>query len=348
MNSSFPFLLFAAAAIPVLTAGAGVTVPGFSGFRRLALLGNSDSYLSTPFARPPAATALIGSVAGGTVTVSGINPWQPGRFVNQGGPEEETYYLLIVSGSSAGSWFMITGSTAVTLTVDLDGDTLNAAANDRIAVIPCWTLGTLFPRGLGVHGSPSPSEIRTEIVLPDFNAATLAGGVPKVFSCIGGDWVEVAEPLIPRNHQAILPDSFFIVRHRIPAGTEFLTQGAVISSRLRSALGVNPASKRDNFLGLQRPTPYTLAASGLVSSGAFAASPTPGNRTDELFVYDNALVKLNKSASATYFYWNNAWRKVGSGTANFDNAMVFTPGTGFIIRKNASSTPPFWLNSPNY
>jgi len=119
-------------------------------------------------------------------------------------------------------------------------------------------------------------------------------------------------------------------------------------AKLRSSLGVNPSVKRDNFLGLQRPNSFTLAASGLVSSGAFTASTSLLSRTDELYVYDNALVKQNKSASAIYFYWNNGWRKVGAGSALFDNTTVFTPGTGFIIRKKAGSTSPFWLNIPNY
>lgn len=82
--------------------------------------------------------------------------------------------------------------------------------------------------------------------------------------------------------------------------------------------------------------------------GAFAASPSPGNRTDELLVFDNAVARQNKAASAIYYYWSGAWRKVGAGTTNFDNTPVFTPGAGFIIRKNTGTAAPAWTNSANY
>lgn len=341
-------LLLCAAAAPALTVRAQVPVPGYTGLQRLTLPGNSDSYISTPFARNPAATALVQSVSGSVVTVKGVSPWAAGQFVDSGAPGDNACYLFVVSGTAAGSSFPITANTANTLTVDLDGEALSVAANDRLAVIPFWTLGSLFPGGLGVHVSPSGAELRTEIILPDLNAATLSGGSPRIFYCLTGNWVEEGQPPVPKNNVPLLPDAFFIIRHNIPAATEFVANGAVVTARLRSPLGVNPASKRDNFLGLQRPVPFTLAASGLVSSGAFAASPTIGNRTDELYVYDNTLVKQNKSASAIYFYWNNGWRKVGGGTALFDNATIFTPGTGFVIRKNAGSVSPVWTNTPNY
>jgi uncharacterized protein (TIGR02597 family) len=334
--------------LPVIHTDAQVLSPGLSGFQRLTLPGNSDSYLSAPFARPATATAVVQGVAGSVITVKGVNPWQPGQFVNHGGPQDDTWYVLIISGTSAGSTFPITASDASSITINLDGDVLNAAANDRLAIIPYWTLGTVFPGGLGIHVSPSTSELRTEIILPDLNAPTLTGGVPRVFYCLGGDWFEEGQAPAVKNSQVLLPDSLFIVRHNIPDATEVLANGSVVTVKLRSPLGVNPASKRDNFLALQRPTGFTLATSGLVTSGAFAASPSLLVHTDELFTYDNAVVKKNKSASATYFYQGGGWRKVGSGSTLFDNALLFTPGTGFIIRKAAGSTSPVWVNLPNY
>src|SRR5689334_8966965 len=165
--------------LPVLNTNAQVLAPVLSGFQRLTLLGNSDSYLSTPFARPATATAVVQGVAGNVITVKGVNPWVSGQFVNHGGPQGDTWYVLIVSGASAGSTFPITASDASSITINLDGDVLNAAANDQLAIIPYWTLGTVFPGGLGVHVSPSASELRTEIILPDLNAPTLTGGVPR-------------------------------------------------------------------------------------------------------------------------------------------------------------------------
>ncbi len=342
------FLLALGASLPVSQAGAQVLAPGYTGFQRIPLPGNSDSYISVPFARPEAATAVVQSVSGNTITVKGITPWTPNRFVNQGGANDDTYYLLVVSGAGEGSTFPITASGASSLTVDLDGETLNVAANDLLAVIPYWTLGTLFPAGAGVHVSPSASDIRTEIIFPDLNAPSLTGGVSRLFYCLNGNWTEEGQPANVRNNQIILPDSLIIVRHNIPTATTLLANGMVVTSKLRTVLGVNPASKRDNFLGLQRPTTFTLGSSGLVSSGAFAVSPSLLSHTDELYVYDNTVAKKNKSASATYFYWSGGWRKVGSGSTLFDTSPLLTPGSAFIIRKATGSTAPSWINIPNY
>ena len=84
-------LLLCAAMASGLTARAQVLIPGYSGFQRLALPGNSDSYISAPYARSPAATALVQSVLGSVVTVKGVSPWVNGQFVNSGGPNDDSF-----------------------------------------------------------------------------------------------------------------------------------------------------------------------------------------------------------------------------------------------------------------
>ena len=106
--------------------------------------------------------------------------------------------------------------------------------------------------------------------------------------------------------------------------------------------------KQDNAIGLARPIAVSLDASGLINSGAFAPSPLPGSRTDELLIFDNTQVAKNKSSSAVYYYWNNAWRRVGAGSAIVDSDLVFSPGTGVIIRKGTNVISPIWTNTPSY
>lgn len=340
-----------AAALLAVPAGlsAQVVMPGLSGFQRLTLPGNSDSFLSTPYARPEAASGLLGSITGSDISFMGTPGWTPGQFVFAEGVQNNSYYLLILSGPNPGATFPITGNTADTLTVNPGGEsTAGLAAGQRAAIIPYWTLATLFPGGTGVHASASPSTRSSEVLFPNHNALTINASSSRTFYFGGGVWQEVGQGTAVRDHVTILPDSYFIVRHNIAASTTFECAGSVLTQALRVPIGVNPTAKRDNYLGLQRPAGVTLAASGLVSSGAFAASPSPGNRTDELFVYNNSTAVKNRSASAIYYYWNNAWRKVGSGTVPFDNTAVFTPGAGFIIRKNATGTSPTWINLPNY
>src|SRR5205823_4490027 len=114
-----------------------------------------------------------------------------------------------------------------------------------------------------------------------------------------------------------------------------ILQGSVIVSKIAIplALPTGATNKQDNMLGLARSVTVSLDDSQLVSSGAFAASPLPGSRTDELLIFDNSTAAKNKSSAAIYFYWSNAWRRVGAGTTVVGADQVFIPGTGVIVRK---------------
>jgi uncharacterized protein (TIGR02597 family) len=327
---------------------AQIVGPGYSGINRITLPGNSDTVLSVPFARPEAAGGLALSFTGNVVTFQGTPGWTANQFV-AGGSVTDTFYLLIGSGPKEGAAYTITANGANAVTVDLDGDTLTGlAATHKLSIIPYWTLATLFPGGAGVHVSPSPGDRRTEILFPNFSATGINASAGRIFYLWSGSWREVGQGAAIRDNEIVYPETYFTVRHNIATPTEFVGSGQVVPGKLTTWFGVNAAGKRDNYVGLQRPIATTLAESGLVSSGAFSASPTPGNRTDELLVFDNTVARQNKAASAIYYYWSGAWRKVGAGTTSFDNTPVFTPGAGFIIRKNNASTAPVWTNSANY
>jgi uncharacterized protein (TIGR02597 family) len=141
---------------------------------------------------------------------------------------------------------------------------------------------------------------------------------------------------------------YFIVRHNVSTNTTLTTLGAVVTAKLCMPLRTQATVQQDNYLGLLRPNSASLNECGLVSSGAFAASPLPGSRTDELLVFDNSVVQKNKSSSSIYYYWNGAWRRVGSGSADVGLTQIFIPGTGVIIRKSTNVTSSVWVNVPNW
>lgn len=343
-------LLLAAALLAASTpiTFAQVAAPILSGYQRIALLGNSDSIISLPFARPEAAAGLVASATGAEITFAGDPAWEAGDFV-RAGAQTDTFYALVQTGAKEGAAFFITSNTESAITVDLDGETLAAlAAGDRVAIIPCWTLATLFPSGAGIHPTVTMGVRPTEVLIPDFNATGTNASAASTYYYSGGTWLKVGTGATAHDHDILLPDALLTVRHNVNLATELVCTGQVVPCDLAIVLGVNASRKRDNYLGLQRPASVSLADAGLISSGAFAASPTPGSRTDELYVYDNTVARKNRSAAAIYYFWNNAWRKVGAGNAVFDTATVFQPGTGFVIRKSLSATAPIWTNAPNY
>ncbi|MGZ4964449.1 MAG: TIGR02597 family protein [Limisphaerales bacterium] len=327
-----------------LADGSAVSDP--AGVMPVVFLGVSDSYVSIPFTRPITSSGAIASVASNIVTVSGVN-WSPGQFAYAAGVQSNTYYARFNSGALEGRVYNVITNDSNTLTVDLVADTLDAvAAGDVISVIPHWTLNSAFPNGNGVLASPAQGNRYTELLFPDGAGTGINLSATKVYYFNGGIWKQVGQGSVNRGDDVLPLNSYFVVRQNVPTNSTMNSIGAVVVSRLALSLRAQAATEQDNSVGLIRASAVTLNNSGLISSGAFAASPLPGTRTDELLTFDNTVAQKNKSSSAVYYYWNSGWRRVGSGSADFGAAQVFTPGAGFIIRKATNATSVVWTNAP--
>ena len=331
--------------VQVLAQGAVASAP--SGFYRIQLLGDSDTFVSLPFLRPAEGWGLVGSVADNVVTIGGSPGWTADHFV-RAGVQTNTYFMLVCSGSLEGHYWGITDNAANTLSLDLNEGTLaGLAAGDRIEVIPYWTLGTVFPGGQSVHESPNDFTRRTEILIPNYGGVGINLSTANTYYFISGHWM-LYPPSVAKDDEPLLPDGYFIVRHNVSTPTELTVRGSVAMTKWTIPLVVQPSTKQDNMLAIIRPNATSLNESGLIASGAFAGSPNDFARTDELLMFDNTTPGKNKSASDTYYYLSDpgAWRRYGSA-ADVGAEKIFTPGAGFIIRKNAGSTGVKWTN-PGY
>jgi uncharacterized protein (TIGR02597 family) len=292
---------------------------------------------------------LVASVSNNQVTLKNDPGWTGGQFVYSAGGETNSYFLMVANGTKEGNYYTVTGNTTNTVTLDLNGDTLTGlAAGDRVMVVPYWTLSTLFPAGRGIHASPTPGNRQTEILIPDLAGTGINLSASKIYYYYSGTWRQVGAGSTNKNDEVLLPDAYCIVRHNVATNTLFTVSGALFQSKWIIPLACRTAGQQDNVVAIPRPVAQTLNESGLISSGAFRASPTPGNHLDELIAFDNTAVAKNKSASAIYYYWNGAWRQNGAGATDKGNDVVFTPGTGVVIRKGVGGTTALWSNPPNY
>jgi uncharacterized protein (TIGR02597 family) len=196
-----------------------------------------------------------------------------------------------------------------------------------------------------VNSSPSPGNRRTEVIVTDSSSG---GGTSKIYYYNSGVWKLVGQGNIDHGYDTIEQNLCFIVRQNVGTTTTATFIGSVLTAKLAIPLTTSTTASVDNYVGLSRPALVSLADSQLFSSGAFAASPLPGSHTDELLTFDNSVAQRNKSASAVYYFWNNAWRRVGAGSADVGSTPIFVPGTGVIIRKATNAVAPVWINSPNY
>ena len=325
------------------------------GYNTISLLANSDTYISVPFHRPAIFVGQVASFSGNAITVNGSPGWTASQFVYAAGTQSNTYYAFIRSGAKEGNYYTVTANTANTLTLDLAGDTLDGlAANDSIALIPYWTLGTLFPTsdaGTSVTATTNVGARQTQILLPDIENAGINLAPSVTYFFFNGAWRRFGQSLTDsKDNDIIIPDAYLIVRNASTGGT-FTSTGNVLVQKFVIPLPTNTSGKQDNAVAITRPVPVSLDDSGLIASHAFSASPSVAQRTDELLVFDNTSSANNKSASATYFYYNGAWRKFGADlTQDFGSTLVFTPDTAVIIRKasTANAATSIWTNSPTY
>lgn len=327
------------------------------GALRLKLRGGSDTLVSLPLHRPALVEARLSARSANQFTLDATVPALPSSGA----------YVMIMSGPLEGAVLPATAATSNTVTINASGYDLTAlvtgVSGDYAAVIPYWTLDTLFPAGANIYPSPSKLSARSQILLYDHTQVGTGRSPSLVYFYFAGNgtyaagWYRFGDMTALRGGTTLPPQRPFLVRHPVGVSdTELLVSGAVSLAAYRVPIAtLSPATAQDNLVALPVPVPITLAASRLRESGAFAASPSRLSPTDQLLVYDNTTVAQNKAPSATYFYFAGngtyaaGWYRFGDMTQSAAN-LVLRPGEGWLIRKYATSSPATtdWSALPNY
>jgi uncharacterized protein (TIGR02597 family) len=334
------------------------------GALQLPLRGNSDTIVSLPMLRPALVEASISSLStsnGTQLTLLQAVPSLPA----EGG------FVLVLTGSLEGAIMPISGASGALLTVSpgsfsvasLKTEALNGVGQgDLVAVVPYWTLDTVFPGGQGVNVSADPLTHASEVLLyddstPGINLAAVgtyyyyAGSAGQV-----AGWYRTGGGTALQGTQRFAPQRYFTVRHNIAGDTALVVSGVVQMAGFRVALAqLQALSAQDNLVALPLAVPMTLGGIGLGGTSAFASSTSTIVTQDQVLVYDNTTVVHQKAPSATFFYYAGSsskaagWYKVGS-TATESSAFVLNPGEGVVVRKKGTATPHVdpWSFVPSY
>ena len=310
---------------------------------QLSAPANTDTPVSPSFGRPPVWRGLLTAVSGNVLTIAGT----PGWTVNHYAPVTEIYYVRLMTGTLAGHYFVVATNTANTVTVDNAGLDLSViTAGNQAELAPFWTLGTFYPASyanVSFVPSASPLARQTEILFYDPAGTGVNRSPTETYYFYNAAWRKVgASVATSYNTKVLLPDTYFLHRNKVTA-TTLTVGGRLFTSKLTTVVEARSATQQDNYVTMAHPAQVSLRNTGLVSSGAFSTSLSPLSRTDQLFVFNPAQTGFNRSASATYYYYNSGWRKVGAAvTVDFSDSVFLTPGSGFIIRKAAGPTSPQW------
>jgi uncharacterized protein (TIGR02597 family) len=324
-----------------------------TGSLTITLLTNSDTYVSIPFTRAPEFCGTVQSVSNNAITVQGSPGWTNGQWSTPTTPNQYfPYYAVLTSGSKEGVLGTITNHSADTLIlVGVCPELTGASAGDQLAIVPFWTLNTVFPSGTGVVASTLVST-RTQILFPAIPG--LSGLPPShVYYYLNNAWRR-STPAAPAssnfNDVPVLPDKFFIARQNNNARTTtFAPTGSVVQYTTRMCLYASASSPAyDNFVANYHSTTQTLDQANLAAA-ITASNPGATNPAinDLLLVYDNAAMKKNKAPAHVYFYNVDHWADLNNPpySVNRGGDPVFIPGTGLTIRRSPGSVS-VWVNPP--
>lgn len=318
------------------------------GFIRKDCPANSDTRISIPLERQAAYIGPVQGASSNVITVQGSPGWSVDEFKFTESSQEETYYVLFLSGNNAGRNYNVTANSANSLTVDVGTDSLSTVASgDRIKVLPHWTLKSAFPDGAGVDASPNGFVRQSELLVQDNATAGINLASVDTFY-YSATWKGISDLNADAGEEILPPHKPLVIRNKDTA-TSAVFVGVVPSDTQTVALRV-PAgnAKQDNPVALLRPVPVKLDDSGL-SDSVFSPSTLPVLRTDEILVFDDTETGINKSATFTYYKFGGKWRRLDQ-SADYDAGQeeIFTPGTGVIIRKAgvgaASETTVYWTH----
>lgn len=312
----------------------------------------SDTYVSTPLAQPAKFTGRVSSRNGFTISVDPSPSF--GNFT------ATPHYVQATTGSQAGIIFDVASNTGSAITLVNNGiEPTGFDAGTNFKVVEYWTLGTLFPASsANVSFTPSASTTgvarRTQILFPNVTGTGINRSPSSIYFFTGGSWRSTLAVSENASNTPILPDSFIIVRNPTTAadGLKLSITGGVNVDPMAIQLDRLTSGGNDNFVSMHLPVDTSLNNLGLISSGAFvkSAATTGVARRDQLLIFNNSSVGLNKSPSQIYYYLDTGsiqgWRSTLNSTADAGNDLI-PAGSGFIIRKYQANpaTSQFWTKS---
>ena len=306
-----------------------------------------DTKFGLPMERPAVLATSVDSVTSGTVSVS-----------VDASAASDSHYLQFSDGVLAGQWYQVSSSTATSITVAEDLETLGASADDSFRVIPFWTLSTLFGTDFPVSTdifTPVAQVLGNDVSSVGVNKAPTTNYAYHDGSSfiIGAGWFDVNNPFSGSTDDQILaPNTFITIRNQSGSEVSLVLPGAVPTVALSIGIASDGASANDNLVFNPYPADIELELSSLrdvVDTSTDIFTPLT-----QVVVYEN-FGGLNPSPTANYAYHDGSsfiigagWFDVNSPFAGSADTVTIPQGGAFIIRKGAGTPSGYWTASLPY
>ncbi|EDY82653.1 hypothetical protein VDG1235_2276 [Verrucomicrobiia bacterium DG1235] len=294
----------------------------------------SDVMVALPFKQEKAAGGNVTAVDGSVASL-GADTLTEGEFNATDGIA--SHYLYVENEGLKGRHFDIVSNTASAVT--LDAADLTGLSGANVSIRAHWTLGTLFPEGVGYFKESQAGRRVVEVIVPDLRSVGGGLAANRIFYFYEDDteaaWREVGKPLESNLNSAVIePGTAFVVRNNGATDLDYFFFGEVEYGPLAIPIVSATGDSIDNFVAVERPLGLTINDLQLHSSGVFGAD-------DRLLVFSMAGGK--NQAPKAYQYTGGAWQLEGD-SADAGSTMI-KAGQGIAVRKAAGiDGTNYWVN----
>lgn len=271
---------------------------------------DTDILVSIPLVQPTEWAGVVASVSGQTITMQGTPGWTEDQWVPVSGVP---YVITGSSGDANGLTALIFSNDAGSLDVDPTSDISSLVATDTVVIRKATTLSNM----LAGNTLPSGLEIQLQTGL-DVGINLAFGRVYTYF----GTWFDSS--FGNAENVVIYPGESFLIRNTTGSSVPSLVvSGTVPTENARMSIVGQSGTQQDNPIGYTSPVGETLAEAGLV-----------GAVGDELLIYDNTELGINKASSAVYTSFGTASWFDGSFN-DVKDTLTIGGGVGFKYRRIA-------------
>lgn len=280
-----------------------------------AVPANTDVFLGVPLEQKVEFSGVVLSATANSITFSGT----PGWSANQWAPATGTPFCAVVSsGAQNGIRGLISANTAnsLTLTVTTPGTLASVFPGDKVQIRKCWTLKTFF-----ADSTLSPG---CRVYLYDNQAGGINHSVSAIYTFAGADWYSSSGV---SNNVILHPGELVLLRSSSTPIAKLTVYGDVPVSTGRVDISKNvPGTLEDMEIAHGYPVPKFIGDLGL-----------PVENGDRVYLYNNKLLDVNKSAAEILTYGAGNWYSNKSGGTPVNFSVSLPPGQGFLLRRAAGS-----------
>jgi len=319
------------------------------GYVKTTVKSHSDLHIAVPFIREISLNSKISQIQDGVIHSSS----------SVGNIEAGKYFIHLTTGALAGQWFTIIDSTANSIVVYEDIETMGALAEDEFSILPFWTLDTLFPDGGNIPKSPNVFLPTSQLLTYNVNADGINISPSNAYIYHSGEqgpsgWYDMNNLSGLKGDTILHPGSYITIRNTEDYDINITLAGVVQTNAFANLVKSSSSSTQDNLIPYPYPSAITLSESKLIENEIIRASPNVFLPIDQLLIHNLSNTGHNHAPSTAMIYHDGSqglegWYDINNLGGGPINNYVIEPLSTLIIRRQTGDDELLvWKPTPPY